>query len=88
MPHDAQTDLRLLEELRNGRDSALNDIIDRWQKPLTSFAYRYVQNESDAQDLVQETFAKVYRYRNRFRPDTRLSAWLFTTLANHCRNYG
>lgn len=88
MPHDTQTDLRLLEELRNGRDSALNEIIDRWERPLLSFAWRYVQNESDAQDLVQETFVKVYKYKDRFRPDTRLSAWLFTTLANQCRNFG
>ena len=88
MPHDTQTDLQLLEELRDGRDSALNEIIDRWEKPLTSFAWRYVQNETDAQDLVQETFVKVYKNKDRFRPDTRLSAWLFTTLANQCRNFG
>ena len=88
MPHDTQTDLRLLEELRNGRDSALNEIMERWEKPLTSFAWRYVQNETDARDLVQETFVKVYKYKDRFRPDTRLSAWLFTTLANQCRNFG
>ena len=88
MPHDTQTDLRLLEELREGRDSALNEIIDRWEKPLTSFAWRYVQNETDARDLVQETFVKVYKNKDKFRPDTRLSAWLFTTLANQCRNFG
>lgn len=88
MPHDTQTDLRLLEELRNGRDSALNEIMNRWEKPLTSFAWRYVQNETDARDLVQETFVKVYKYKDKFRPDTRLSAWLFTTLANQCRNFG
>ena len=88
MPHDTQTDLRLLEELRDGRDSALNEIMDRWEKPLTSFAWRYVQNTTDAQDLVQEAFVKVYKHKDKFRPDTKLSAWLFTTLANQCRNFG
>ena len=87
MPHDTQTDLRLLEELRNGRDSALNEIIDRLERPLASFAWRYVQNQTDTQDLVQETFVKVYKNKDRFRPDTKLSAWLFTTLANQCRNF-
>ena len=62
--------------------------MDRWERPLTSFAWRYVQNETDAQDLVQETFVKVYKNKDKFRPDTRLSAWLFTTLANQCRNFG
>lgn len=87
MPHDTQTDLRLLEELRNGRDSALNEIIERWERPLAGFAWRYVQNETDAKDLVQETFVKVYKNKDRFRPDTKLSAWLFTTLANQCKNF-
>ncbi len=87
MPHDTQTDLRLLEELRNGRDSALNEIIERWERPLASFAWRYVQNQTDTQDLVQETFVKVYKNKDRFRPDTKLSAWLFTTLANQCKNF-
>ncbi|MDA0349498.1 MAG: RNA polymerase sigma factor [Verrucomicrobia bacterium] len=88
MPYDTQTDLQLLEELKNGRDAALNEIIERWEKPLTRFAWRYVQNETDARDLVQEAFVKVYKNRNRFRPNTRLSAWMFTTLANQCRNFG
>ena len=75
MPHDTQTDLRLLEELRNGRDSALNEIIDRWENPLTSFAWRYVQNETDAQDLVQETFVKVYKNKGvSFSLKNRISA--------------
>ncbi len=88
MPQDSETDLRLLEELKHGRDSALNEIIDRWEKPLTSFAWRYVQNTLDAQDLVQETFVRVYKYKDRFRENTRLSAWLFTTLSNLCKNFG
>ena len=87
MPYDTQTDLQLLEDLKNGRDAALNEIIERWEKPLTRFAWRYVQNETDARDLAQETFVKVYNNRHRFRPNTRLSAWMFTTLANQCRNF-
>lgn len=65
----------------------LNRLIARWQRPLHSFAYRYVQNSADAHDLVAETFVRLYQQRHRLRPDTRLSAWLFTTLTNLCHNH-
>jgi RNA polymerase sigma-70 factor, ECF subfamily len=73
--------------LQQGEAVALNRLIARWQRPLYSFAFRYVQNNADAQDLVAETFVRLYQQRLRLRPDTRLSAWLFTTLTNLCHNH-
>jgi RNA polymerase sigma-70 factor (ECF subfamily) len=73
--------------LQQGEAVELNRLIARWQRPLHSFAYRYVQNSADASDLVAETFVRLYQQRLRLRPDTRLSAWLFTTLTNLCHNH-
>jgi RNA polymerase sigma-70 factor (ECF subfamily) len=86
-PHDHALDLASLLALRQGEAAALNRLIDRWQRPLHHFAYRYVQNTADAQDLVAETFVRLYQQRLRLRPDTKLSAWLFTTLSNLCHNH-
>lgn len=66
---------------------ALNRLIARWQRPLISYAYRYVQNSADAHDLVASVFVRLYQQRSRLRPDTNLSAWLFTTLTNLCHNH-
>jgi RNA polymerase sigma-70 factor, ECF subfamily len=52
-----------------------------------NFAFRYVQNDTDAHDLAAETFVRLYQQRLRLRPDTHLSAWLFTTLVNQCHNH-
>ena len=76
-----------LQALQNGRDSALDELIARWQRPLFAFAWRYVQNRTDASDLVAEAFVRLHQQRDRLRPDTRLSAWLFTTLSNLCHNH-
>jgi RNA polymerase sigma-70 factor, ECF subfamily len=73
--------------LQQGEAVALNRLIVRWSRPLHSFAYRYTQNSADASDLVAETFVRLYQQRLRLRPDTRLSAWLFTTLTNLCHNH-
>lgn len=87
MPHDSSTDDVFLAALRQGDAAALNRLIARWERPLLSFAYRYVQNHADAEDLVAEVFVRLYRQRERLRPDTRLSAWLFTALTNLCHNH-
>lgn len=86
MPSDNETDLALLEQLREGRDSAMNELMARWQRPLLSFAYRYVQSEEDARDLVEELFVRVYKNRERFQAGTKFSAWAFTSLSNLCKN--
>lgn len=87
MPNDPATDQAALLALQQGDAAALNRLIARWQRPLHSFAYRYCQNRADAEDLVAQAFARLYQQRLRLRPDTRLSAWLFTTLTNLCHNH-
>lgn len=87
MSNDPATDLACLLALQQGEAAALNRLIARWQRPLHSFAYRYCQNRADAEDLVAQTFVRLYQQRLRLRPDTRLSAWLFTTLTNFCHNH-
>ena len=87
MNSDPVSDQGALLALREGRDSALDELIGRWQRPLFAFAWRYVQNSTDANDLVAETFVRLHQQRDRLRLDTRLSAWLFTTLSNLCHNH-
>lgn len=87
MSKDPAIDLGSLLALQRGEASGLNQLIARWQRPLLGFAYRYVQNSADAQDLVAETFVRLHQQRTRLRPDTNLSAWLFTALTNLCHNH-
>ena len=87
MPNDPATDNASLLALQQGEAAALNRLIARWQRPLHSFAYRYCQNQADAEDLVAQTFVRLYQQRLRLRPDTKVSAWLFTTLTNFCHNH-
>jgi len=83
---DPISDQELFAALQRGDDLALNQLITRWEKPLFAFAWRYMQNVADARDLVAETFVRLYQQRARLRPDTKVSAWLFTALTNLCHN--
>ncbi len=80
-------DLAELHALQAGDDTALNRLIAQWERRLFGFAWRYVRNTADAQDLVAEVFVRLYQQRDRLRRDTNLSAWLFTTLSNLCHNH-
>jgi RNA polymerase sigma-70 factor (ECF subfamily) len=49
---------------------------------LYNTAYRMTRNAQDAEDLVQETYLKAYKYYDKFEEGTNLKAWLFKILKN------
>ncbi len=49
---------------------------------LYSTAYRMTRNSEDAEDLVQETYMKAYKYYDKFQEGTNFKAWLFKILKN------
>src|SRR3981081_2974126 len=77
----------MMPRLKSGEDSILNELMTRWQQPLVEFIYRYIRHETDALDLAQETFVRVYETRHRYTVQGKFSTWLFAIAANLCRNY-
>jgi RNA polymerase sigma-70 factor, ECF subfamily len=80
-------DAQLMLRLKNGEDQVLNELMGRWQQPLVSFIYRYIGQETEALDLAQETFVRVYETRHRYTVQGKFSTWLFAIAANLSRNY-
>jgi len=76
-----------MERLATGHDAALNDLMERHATPVFHFLCHMVGNEDDANDLAQETFARVFRARASFRTSEKFSTWLFTIAANLARNH-
>lgn len=81
---DAEDKLAM-EQLRDGDDLALNEIMDRWTPRLGSYLTRMLGHEADVGDLLQETFVAVYRSRMRYRPKAKFSTWLFGIASNLAR---
>lgn len=80
-------DESLMARLQGGDDLALNEIMTRWQKPLASYLFRHVGNETAALDLAEETFVRLYESRARFEGRAKFSTWLYTIATNLCRNH-
>jgi RNA polymerase sigma-70 factor (ECF subfamily) len=76
-----------MERLAAGQGAALDDLMERHATAVFHFLCRMVGNEDDANDLAQETFARVFRARASFRPGEKFSTWLFTIAANLARNH-
>jgi RNA polymerase sigma-70 factor (ECF subfamily) len=55
-------------------------------EPLYATALRLTRNRADAEDLVQDTFVKAFRFSDRYQRGTNLKAWLYTILHNTWRN--
>ena len=55
-------------------------------EPLYATALRLARNRADAEDLVQDTYVKAFRFADRFERGTNLKAWLYTILHNTWRN--
>src|SRR5260221_5418129 len=80
-------DLPLIQALQQGNDSALDELMQRHKEPLFRFIYRYVLNEEEARDLLQETFVRVYFKRDQYRPSAKFTTWLYHVALNLCRDH-
>jgi RNA polymerase sigma-70 factor (ECF subfamily) len=75
-----------MARLKEGQDAALNALMERHATTVFHFLYRMLGDEEDARDLAQETFVRIYRARESFRPEYTFSNWLFTIAGNLARN--
>jgi RNA polymerase sigma-70 factor (ECF subfamily) len=62
--------------------SEFEDLAFGHLQALHAFAYRLTRNPKDAEDLVQETFLRAYRFFDKFERGTNMKAWLFRILKN------
>lgn len=80
------TDGELMARLKAGDDSALNGLMARWQVPLRSYLFRFLQSDSQAQDIAEETFVRIHAARARFAPGQPFASWMFAIATNLARN--
>jgi RNA polymerase sigma-70 factor (ECF subfamily) len=72
----------LMALVADGQDGALETIVRRHQRPLVNFFCRLGADGDGAQDCAQETFLRLFRYRDRYRPSAPFGSFLYT-LARH-----
>jgi RNA polymerase sigma-70 factor, ECF subfamily len=75
-----------MARLVDGREAALDELMRRHGERLYHYLIRVLQDETEAEDLAQETFARVFLNRSKFRADKKFSTWLYTIATNLARD--
>lgn len=77
-----RSDEQLVRDYLDGDEAALGSLIERYLKPVYNFVLRLSGNASEAEDITQETFVKVWKNIRKYRPDHPFRAWLYA-IARH-----
>lgn len=79
-------DSRLIESLREGSERAYEELLTRFQQPVFTLALRLLSDQSEACDVVQEVFLKVFRNIGSFRGQSTLKTWIYRITVNEAHN--
>lgn len=77
----------LIRNLQKGNVAAFDTLFEVYSARLYSFALKYLKNEPDAEELVQEVFIKVWENRKSLRSELSFRSYLFTISLNHIRKH-
>jgi len=81
------TEARLVAQALAGSQSAFEQIVRRYQRPVISLLIRLTGDAALAEDLAQEGFLRVYHRLHTFDPERRFSSWFFQVLRNVTIDY-
>jgi RNA polymerase sigma-70 factor (ECF subfamily) len=66
----------------NGQEGGFEELVRRYQRPISAYVYRMVQDYESALDLTQEIFIKIYGSLSRYRPEFKFSTWIYKIAHN------
>ncbi len=69
-----------------GDEQAFAGLVEKYQRRVMAVAYRMLLNRAEAEDVAQETFLRLYRTKDRYRPTAKFSSFLFTIVHHLCLN--
>jgi len=79
-------DYTLLQQIQGGSQEAFNRLVDRYKNRLFNLVVRMIPTREEAEDIVQETFLRVYQHKNNFDPKYCFSTWIYTIALNLAKN--
>ena len=74
-------------QVRNGKSETLGVLFDRYHAPLFNFYARLMGDRGVSEDLVQEVFLRILRYRESYQPGTPFRPWIYQIARNARMDY-
>jgi RNA polymerase sigma-70 factor (ECF subfamily) len=79
-------DVQLMLRVREGDGASFAELVHRYGRRVLGFFHHQVPDCGEAEDLTQEVFLRLHRYRLRYRPRARFATWIFFIARNVARN--
>ncbi|MFA5528621.1 MAG: sigma-70 family RNA polymerase sigma factor [Peptostreptococcales bacterium] len=76
----------LLKQAIDGDIQSFELLIQKYQRKAYNIAYRYMGNEQDAMDALQDALVKIYKSLKNFREESSFYTWLYTIVSNTCKD--
>ena len=83
---DEKSNEDLMDSVRLGNRHAFEVLINRHQRSVLNFIFRFLGNRTDAEDLTQEVFLRVWKAAGTYKPDAKFTTWLYRIATNLCIN--
>ena len=87
MTTERDVDQLLVERVQSGDKHAFELLVAKYQRKLMRLVLRFVRDQAEAEDVVQETFIKAYRALPHFRGESAFYTWLYRIGVNTAKNY-
>ena len=78
---------QLISQIANGDAKAFERLFCDTKKQVFSFVLSMVGNVSDAEDILQETYLKVYHFAGKYKPQGKAMSWIFKIAHNEVKMY-
>jgi RNA polymerase sigma-70 factor, ECF subfamily len=75
-------DAVLMVQVCGGHEPSFETLLERHRGTVVNHLYRLVRDRAIAEELAQDVFLRVYRFRNRYQPEAKFSTWLFRITTN------
>ena len=69
---------KILLSVRNGSEKAYQELYEQWVSRLYGFVFQYLKSKDATDDVVQETFLRIWSNRANLNPDVSFKSYLFT----------
>ena len=76
------SDEELISRFQSGDKNAYVELVNRYKDKLTNFVYYLLKDEELSEDIVQETFIKLYEKKHYYKPVAKFSTWIYTIARN------
>ena len=82
----ADPDVALMLRVQGGDQGAFQELFQKFSPRVLQFVRRFVGSNAQAEEVTQDVFVQMFRFRHRYTPQSRLSSWVFTIATNLCLN--